>query len=79
MPELVRAMAVLDARTFTKAVAFRFTEKSRYKWRRRKWVVRFVLLALDRGGRAAADLAALSEQAARAEQQQPSPPSRAAG
>jgi hypothetical protein len=26
----------------------RFTEKLRYKWRRRKWVIRFVLLALDR-------------------------------
>jgi len=26
----------------------RFCEKVRYKWRRRKWVVRFVLLALDR-------------------------------
>jgi hypothetical protein len=27
---------------------FRFKEKLRYKWRRRKWVIRFVLLALDR-------------------------------
>jgi hypothetical protein len=26
----------------------RFTEKLRYKWRRRKWVLRFVLLGLDR-------------------------------
>jgi hypothetical protein len=26
----------------------RFKEKLRYKWRRRKWVLRFVLLALDR-------------------------------
>jgi hypothetical protein len=26
----------------------RFWEKLRYKWRRRKWVLRFVLLALDR-------------------------------
>jgi hypothetical protein len=26
----------------------RFREKVRYKWRRRKWVLRFVLLALDR-------------------------------
>jgi hypothetical protein len=26
----------------------RFKEKVRYKWRRRKWVLRFVLLALDR-------------------------------
>jgi hypothetical protein len=34
---------------------FRFAEKLRYKWRSRKWVVRFVLLALDRLWRAAAD------------------------
>ena len=33
---------------------FRFTEKLRYKWRRRKWVLRFVLLALDRWWRQAA-------------------------
>lgn len=32
----------------------RFTEKSRYKWRRRQWVVRFILLALDRWWRQAA-------------------------
>jgi hypothetical protein len=32
----------------------RFWEKARYKWRRRKWVVRFVLLALDRWWRQAA-------------------------
>jgi Transposase len=33
---------------------FRFAEKLRYKWRRRKWVLRFVLLALDRWWRRAA-------------------------
>jgi hypothetical protein len=32
----------------------RFWEKLRYKWRRRKWVLRFVLLALDRWWRQAA-------------------------
>jgi hypothetical protein len=32
----------------------RFWEKVRYKWRRRKWVVRFVLLALDRWWKQAA-------------------------
>jgi hypothetical protein len=32
----------------------RFAEKARYKWRRRKWVLRFVLLALDRWWRQAA-------------------------
>lgn len=37
---------------------FRFSEKLRYKWRRRKWVVRFVLLALDRWWRQAARAAA---------------------
>jgi hypothetical protein len=33
----------------------RFCEKVRYKWRRRKWVLRFVLLALDRWWSQAAD------------------------
>ena len=32
----------------------RFAEKVRYKWRRRKWVLRYVLLALDRWWRQAA-------------------------
>lgn len=40
---------------------FRFTEKLRYKWRRRKWVVRFVLLALDRWWSQAADAQAQSD------------------
>ena len=35
----------------------RFAEKVRYKWRRRKWVVRYVLLALDRWWRQAAGAA----------------------
>src|SRR5262249_3517474 len=43
---------------------FRFTEKLRYKWRRRKWVVRYVLLALDRSWRAAGEAAERSGQAA---------------
>jgi len=47
---------------------FRFTEKLRYKWRRRKWVVRFVLLALDRWWRQAARAAA---EANRASQDEP--------
>jgi hypothetical protein len=54
---------------------FRFAEKVRYKWRRRKWVVRFVLLALDRWWRQAASAQAEAEQPARTEQQpQPSSP-----
>jgi hypothetical protein len=57
---------------------FRFTEKLRYKWRRRKWVVRFVLLALDRCWRTAAESARESAQSAEAKQQPPSP-FRAAG
>jgi hypothetical protein len=36
---------------------FRFTEKLRYKWRRRKWVVHYVLLALDRSWHAAGEAA----------------------
>jgi hypothetical protein len=57
---------------------FRFAEKQRYKWRRRKWVVRFVLLALDRCWRAAAQAEQQPDQAAKLQQQQP-PPSKAAG
>jgi Transposase len=49
----------------------RFWEKVRYKWRRRKWVLRFVLLALDRCWRAAA--------AAKAEQEQQPAPFKATG
>jgi hypothetical protein len=45
----------------------RFWEKLRYKWRRRKWVLRFVLLALDRCWRRAA-AASQAEQTARPEQ-----------
>jgi Transposase len=50
----------------------RFWEKVRYKWRRRKWVVRFVLLALDRWWREA-------KQAATAEQGEQTPDVKAAG
>jgi Transposase len=49
----------------------RFWEKLRYKWRRRKWVLRFVLLALDQCWRQAA-AASQADQAARAEQQRQS-------
>jgi hypothetical protein len=45
----------------------RFAEKLRYKWRRRKWVLRFVLLAVDRWWRQAGKVAARADQAARAE------------
>lgn len=58
---------------------FRFTEKLRYKWRRRKWVLRFVLLALDHCWRVAAEAAKQQGQAAPAEQQQQPSPSKAAG
>jgi hypothetical protein len=49
----------------------RFAEKVRYKWRQRKWVLRYVLLALDRWWRQAA------EAAKRAEERQPQPQARA--
>jgi hypothetical protein len=48
---------------------FRFTEKVRYKWRRRKWVLRFVLLALDRWWRQAAAAGSQAEPAAEGKQQ----------
>lgn len=59
--------------------SFRFTEKLRYKWRRRPWVLRFVLLALDRCWRTAAQAADQSGPADPDECQQLPPPSRAAG
>ena len=54
----------------------RFWEKLRYKWRRRKWVLRFVLLALDRCWRQAA---AQAEQTTATEPQRQPSPFRAAG
>lgn len=64
---------------------FRFAEKCRYKWRRRRWVVRFALLALDRWWRqagsaqpqaeaTAADHARNDQPARTQHQRQPSPP-----
>lgn len=98
VPELVKAMEMLQEEKFRKAVAFvysdagekvrtnnhveranrkvRFAEKSRYKWRRRKWVVRFVLLALDYWWRQAASAdQAQRGQAAGDGKQPPSSPS----
>jgi hypothetical protein len=43
----------------------RFWEKVRYKWRRRRWVVRFVLLALDRWWRQVASAKTQDESATR--------------
>jgi hypothetical protein len=57
----------------------RFAEKLRYKWRRRRWVLRFVLLALDRCWRAAAAAAAQAEKAATAEPPEQPSPFKAAG
>jgi len=56
---------------------FRFAEKARYKWRRRKWVLRFVLLALDRWWRQAATAFAQPDQAATAAPPPPAPASKA--
>jgi Transposase len=69
-PDLVRALAMLKPKKFTKMIAYlhsparkrvrtnnhvervnrkvRYFEKVRYKWRRRRTIVRFVVLALDR-------------------------------
>jgi hypothetical protein len=57
----------------------RFWEKLRYKWRRRKWVVRFILLGLDRCWRAAAEGAAPTHQPATAEPHEQPDPFRAVG
>jgi hypothetical protein len=56
----------------------RFTEKLRYKWRRRKWVLRFVLLALDRWWQQVAGAETTADQAATREQRPPPSSSRAA-
>jgi transposase-like protein len=70
VPELAKALAMLEPARFAKMVAFlkspaakrlrtnnhveranrklRYFEKVRYKWRRRRAIVRFVLLAIDR-------------------------------
>jgi hypothetical protein len=101
VPELAKALKVLEAGKFQKAVAFvysvaaakvrtnnhveranrrlRFWEKLRYKWRRRKWVLRFVLLALDRWWQQAATAAAEAEQAAQGQPDQQPAPAKAAG
>jgi hypothetical protein len=95
VPELVKAMKLLQPGKFKKAVAFarseagkkvrtnnhveranrklRFAEKARYKWRRRRWVVRFALLALDRAWRQAA---ARPAQTDTAQPHRPPPPPR---
>jgi len=57
----------------------RFWEKVRYKWRRRKWVLRFVLLALDRWWQQAARAEAEAKQAETAKEGAQSPTARAAG
>jgi hypothetical protein len=51
----------------------RFAEKARYKWRRRRWVVRFVLLMLDRWWSQAAGERTQTRPSARSQQQQPPP------
>jgi transposase-like protein len=87
VPELSKAMEMLEPEKFTKMVAFthsasgqkvrtnnhverlnrwlRFFEKLRYKWRRRKWVLRFVLLAFDCFWRQAAAAATQADRPAR--------------
>ena len=57
----------------------RFAEKLRYKWRRRKWVLRFVLLGPERWWCQAARAAAQTDQAARAGPKPQPSPSKAAG
>jgi len=52
----------------------RFWEKVRYKWRRRRWVVRFVLLALDRWWRQVASAKTQDESTTRGRSGQSPPP-----
>jgi hypothetical protein len=57
----------------------RFWEKLRYKWRQRKWVVRYVLLALDRCWRQAAGAPREPERGTGGQPKQQPPPWKAAG
>jgi Transposase len=56
----------------------RYTEKLRYKWRRRKWVLRFVLLGLDRWWRQVARADTQTDQTAAEKQKPPNSRSQAA-
>jgi hypothetical protein len=49
----------------------RFAEKVRYRWRKRKWVVRWVVLLLDVGWRPAAEAAAADKGAKQSKQRSP--------
>jgi Transposase len=53
----------------------RFAEKVRYRWRKRKWVVRWVVLLLDIGLQQAADVAAADKEGTKSGKR--SPPQRA--
>jgi Transposase len=52
----------------------RFAEKVRYRWRRRRWVVRWVVLLLDVWWREAAAMTGAAEEARRPEQRSPPQP-----
>lgn len=56
----------------------RFAEKVRYRWRKRKWVVRWVVLLLDGWWQQAAEAAAAAKQAKQSGASAP-PQSRARG
>jgi Transposase len=53
----------------------RFAEKVRYRWRKRKWVVRWVVLLLDVWWQQAAEVAAVSRGAKQPEERSPPQPS----
>jgi hypothetical protein len=66
-PKLTKAMAFVQQPTGRQVRTnnhvermnrrLRFAEKVRYRWRKRKWVVRWVVLLLDRCGQQAAEAA----------------------
>jgi hypothetical protein len=53
----------------------RFAEKVRYRWRQRKWVVRWVVLLLDRAWQQAAQAAAADEKGRQPGESPPPQPS----
>jgi hypothetical protein len=83
-PKLTKAMAFVErpagrqVRTNNHAERLnrrlRFAEKVRYRWRKRKWVVRWVVLLLDRCWQRAAEAAAADKKAKQSRERSPPQP-----
>ena len=88
-PKLAKAMAFVQQRAECQVRTnnhverlnrrLRFAEKVRYRWRKRKWVVRWVVLLLDVCWQQAAESAAVGTAEKRPEEQRLPPQPRARG